>query len=52
MKLVYNIKDAVNVAKQHAEPGNIVLLSTACASFGMFRNYKERGNLFKAEILK
>lgn len=52
MKLVYDIKEAVVIAKNQAKPGEIVLLSTACASFGMFENYKERGRLFKEEIKK
>ena len=52
MKLVYNIKDAVRVANKNAENGDIVLLSTACASFGMFKNYKERGEMFKREVKK
>ncbi|MFH0923879.1 MAG: UDP-N-acetylmuramoyl-L-alanine--D-glutamate ligase [Candidatus Falkowbacteria bacterium] len=50
IKLVYNIKDAVSIAKSKAEKGDVVLLSTACASFGMFKNYKERGKLFKQEV--
>lgn len=50
MKLADNIKEAVKFAKAKAAPGDIVLLSTACASFGMFKNYKERGDLFKAEV--
>ncbi len=36
----------------NANSGDIVLLSTACASFGLFNNYKERGDLFKAEVKK
>ncbi len=50
MKIVDNIVDAVRTAKENASRGDIVLLSTACASFGMFKNYKERGNLFKREV--
>ncbi|MEK7557970.1 MAG: UDP-N-acetylmuramoyl-L-alanine--D-glutamate ligase [Patescibacteria group bacterium] len=50
MKLVNNIKNAVKIAKENATENDIVLLSTACASFGMFKNYKERGDLFKQEV--
>ncbi|HBF39243.1 MAG TPA: UDP-N-acetylmuramoyl-L-alanine--D-glutamate ligase [Firmicutes bacterium] len=54
-ELVYgckNMAEIVATAYQKARPGGIVLLSTACASFGMFKNYKERGNLFKDEVRK
>jgi UDP-N-acetylmuramoylalanine--D-glutamate ligase len=49
---VYKMKDAINIAKKQAKPGDIVLLSTGCASFGCFKNYKDRGNQFKAEVKK
>ncbi|MBI4653129.1 UDP-N-acetylmuramoyl-L-alanine--D-glutamate ligase [Candidatus Kuenenbacteria bacterium] len=52
IKLTDNIKDAVKIAKENSVAGDIVLLSTACASFGMFKNYKERGKLFKNEVKK
>ncbi len=41
-----DINDAVLKAYQKAEPGDIILLSPGCASFDMFRNYKERGEAF------
>ncbi|MBU1160584.1 UDP-N-acetylmuramoyl-L-alanine--D-glutamate ligase [Patescibacteria group bacterium] len=52
IKLVYSMKQAIQVAKSHAISGDIILLSPACASFGMFKNYKERGELFKMEVNK
>ena len=45
--LVDNMEAAVLDAHQHAQPGDVVLLSPACSSFDMFRNYAERGRLFK-----
>lgn len=40
-------EEAVELAHRYAQFGDIVLLSPACASFGMFKDYKERGRKFK-----
>lgn len=40
----------VNKAQAVAQPGDVVLLSTGCASFGMFNNYKDRGDQFKQAV--
>jgi len=42
--------EIVEAAKNAAEPGDVILLSTACASFGLFKNYKDRGNQFKEVV--
>lgn len=44
---VDTLEEAVQEAAKQAKPGYAVLLSPACASWGMFRNYEERGDLFK-----
>ena len=41
------MEEAVKIAKENAKNGDCVLLSPACASFGMFRCYQERGDVFK-----
>lgn len=45
-----SMKEIVQNAVDIAEPGDVVLLSPACASFDMFQNYKDRGEQFKKEI--
>lgn len=45
-----SMEKAMKLAKQLSQTGDVVLLSTACASFGLFNNYKERGNLFKQAV--
>lgn len=47
MRTVYNMKDAMKIAKKQRSFGDVILLSPGCASFGVFNNYKERGKLFK-----
>ena len=47
-----NMKEIVKRAFSVAESGVMVLLSPACASFGMFKNYKDRGEKFKTEVQK
>ncbi|MBV8549887.1 MAG: UDP-N-acetylmuramoyl-L-alanine--D-glutamate ligase [Acidobacteriaceae bacterium] len=42
-----NIEGAVRYARQHAAPGDVVLLAPACASFDQFKNFEERGAMFK-----
>ena len=44
---VKSYEEAVNTAKDRAKSGDVVLLSPASTSFDMFRNFEERGNLFK-----
>jgi len=41
-----SMSDVVKRAKQLVKPGGVVLLSPACASFGMFKNYSDRGDQF------
>ncbi|MDD3410079.1 MAG: UDP-N-acetylmuramoyl-L-alanine--D-glutamate ligase [Eubacteriales bacterium] len=43
----YSMEDAVDKAREMAVSGGNVLLSPACASFDMFRDYEERGRIFK-----
>ena len=45
-----NAKDAVQSAFHFAEKGDVVLLSPACASFDLFKNYEDRGNQFKQAV--
>lgn len=40
-------EDAVNTARSKANTGDVVILTPASTSFDMFRNFEERGNLFK-----
>jgi len=44
------IKNAVQMAYEIAKPGDVVLLSPACASFDLFKNYEDRGDQFKKAV--
>lgn len=45
--LVDSIQEAVGLAQTLAQPSFVVLLSPACSSYDMFKNYEERGKIFK-----
>jgi UDP-N-acetylmuramoyl-L-alanine--D-glutamate ligase len=47
IEIVDSMEEAVNHCAILAKPGEYVLLSPACASWGMFKNYEERGRVFK-----
>ncbi|WFL77992.1 UDP-N-acetylmuramoyl-L-alanine--D-glutamate ligase [Altererythrobacter arenosus] len=44
------LSEAVKRAMEHARPGDVVLLSPACASFDQFRDYEKRGELFRQVV--
>ncbi len=46
------MEHAVNIARTQAKPGDVVLLSPACASFDWFNNYEHRGRVFKDIVLR
>jgi len=45
-----SLEEAVQHAQRGAQSGDVVLLSPACASYDMFRNFEDRGNRFKALV--
>ena len=47
-----SMEEAVAQARAQAQPGDVVLLSPACASFDMFRNYPHRGEVFAGCVRK
>jgi UDP-N-acetylmuramoylalanine--D-glutamate ligase len=47
-----DLAEAVTLSRQLAEKGDVVLLSPACASFDMFRDYEDRGRQFKEKVME
>jgi UDP-N-acetylmuramoylalanine--D-glutamate ligase len=47
---VQTIQEAVLVAAKHSQPGDIVMLSPACASLDMFASYQQRGDCFALAV--
>lgn len=52
MVSVSSMSDAVRMAYQLGNPGDVVLLSPACASFDLFENYEDRGKKFKEAVIQ
>lgn len=50
--MVESLEEAVAYCYENALPGDAVLLSPACASWGMFDNYEQRGDIFKEYVNK
>jgi len=49
---IKSMPEAIKIARELGCPGDVVLLSPASASFDRFKNYKERGNIFKQVVLE
>lgn len=47
-----DLREAVLMSRDRAEEGNVVLLSPACASFDMFRDFEDRGRQFKKIVME
>ncbi len=47
---VCNMEEAVAMSKKISQKNGVVLLSPACASWDMYKNYEERGDHFKSAV--
>ena len=45
-----SLEEAIDISYDTAQPGDAILLSPACASWGMFDNYEQRGDIFKEYV--
>lgn len=52
IKETQTVKELVRLALDSARQGDVVLLSPACASFDLFKNYEDRGNQFREAVLE
>jgi UDP-N-acetylmuramoylalanine--D-glutamate ligase len=47
-----SMNELVSLAWRASEPGDVVLLSPACASFDLFKNYEDRGDQFRSAVME
>lgn len=52
IKETQTVKELVRIALAEAKQGDVVLLSPACASFDLFKNYEDRGDQFRSAVLE
>jgi UDP-N-acetylmuramoylalanine--D-glutamate ligase len=52
IKETQTVNELVTIALNNAKSGDIVLLSPACASFDLFKNYEDRGDQFRNAVLE
>lgn len=50
VKRANSLEEAVSIAHRHAEPGDVVMLSPACASWDMFKDFNHRGEVFRKAV--